>query len=86
MRMSGKSNNTECSYKKAYLLFLRPLRGNPQYSMQNLNFVFTPTQLIQNLQYDKEHKTTLNFINFMETCIIEGFLLLYRSSRKNMVQ
>lgn len=83
MRMSGKSNNTECSYKKAYLLFFRPLRGNPQYSMQNLNFVFTPTQLIQNLQYDKEHKTTLNFINFMETCIIEGFFFVEKYGTVN---
>lgn len=46
----------------AYLLLFRLLRKNPQYSMQNLTFAFKPIQLIQNLHYDNEHKTTRNFI------------------------
>lgn len=50
----------------AYLLLFRLLRKNPQYSMQNLTFAFKPIQLIQNLQYDNEHKTTRNFI---KTCL-----------------
>lgn len=46
----------------AYLLLLRLLRRNPQYSMQNLTFAFKPIQLIQNLHYDNELKITRNFI------------------------